>query len=351
MVGAWQSWAPNAPDELWSKLVLLATVGGLAPTVQLSGAYLGSAGDAANLLDQLYAAVGSPPSSSSLSDPQPFLSAMLAEAGCSTIGYQACHLPWYASGGMLGRQAQFSKSDFFTAPLSGAGIGALMAGVAALQSVAGAGDGIGGVQLDSFGGAVNRVRPGATAFVHRNALFMAQYTTDWYTGATAAGIRNQHAWLRTYWSSMRSYASGQAYQNYVDPDLANWRQAYYGRNYPRLAAIKQKYDPAGLFTFPQAITPVRRVPVRPRLKPPPPRCPPYRPGRRSAIAQAVEEVQDMERTVVSPGPDTMTTDSGGDDLRRLVRAAGVPIASSWHRPNGAKVLAVPVRMSTWRLLS
>jgi hypothetical protein len=178
------------------------------------------------------------------------MSAMLAEAGCSTIGYRACHMPSNAGGGTLLRQAQYAKSDFFTAPLSSAGIGALVAGVAALPRVAGASGGIGGVQLDSFGGAVNRVGPGATAFVHRNALFMAQYTTDWYPGATAAGISNQHAWLRTYSQSMRSHASGQAYQNYIDPDLANWRQAYYGRNYPRLAAIKQKYDPARLFTFP-----------------------------------------------------------------------------------------------------
>lgn len=27
----------------------------------------------------------------------------------------------------------------------------------------------------------------------------------------------------------------------------NWRQAYWGKNYPRLLAIKQKYDPDGLF--------------------------------------------------------------------------------------------------------
>ena len=112
---------------------------------------------------------------------------------------------------------------------------------------------MGGVAFDAMGGAVGRVAPGATAFVHRNALFGAQYTTDWTSGAGAAGISNQHAWLRSFWSSMRPHASGQAYVNYIDPDLTNWRQAYYGGNYGRLAAIKKKYDPTRLFTFPQAI--------------------------------------------------------------------------------------------------
>ena len=108
---------------------------------------------------------------------------MLAEAGCSSIGYQACHLPWYASGGKLTRQPQFAKSDFFTTPLSSAGIGTLLAGIAALQWVRGAAGGVGGIAFDALGGAVNRVAPSATAFVHRNALFSAQYTTDWTDGA------------------------------------------------------------------------------------------------------------------------------------------------------------------------
>jgi FAD/FMN-containing dehydrogenase len=253
VVAGWQSWAPHAPDAMWSNLHLAAKPGGKTPTVQVGGCFLGSDGDAANLLNQLYARVGSSPSGHFLSFPQPFLTAMLAEAGCGTIGYQACHLPWYASGGKLARQPQFAKSDYFTAPLSNAGISTLLAGIVALQRVAGAKGGVGGIAFDALGGAVNRVKPGATAFVHRNALFGAQYTTDWTNGAAAAGINNQHAWLRNYWSSMRRYASGQAYQNYIDPDLTNWQQAYYGGNYARLVGIKRKYDPAGLFTFPQAI--------------------------------------------------------------------------------------------------
>jgi FAD/FMN-containing dehydrogenase len=253
VVAAWQSWAPHAPDAMWSNLHLAAAPGGTTPRVTVGGCYLGSDGDAANLLSQLYAKVGSSPTSHFLSYPQSFLSAMLVEAGCGSIGYQACHLPWYASGGTLRRASEYAKSDFFTAPLSSAGISTLLAGVVALQRVAGAAGGVGGIAFDALGGAV---APGATAFVHRNALFSAQYTTGWTVGAGAAGINNQHTWLRKYWNSMRPYASGQAYQNYIDPDLTNWRQAYYGANYSRLAAVKQKYDPAGLFTFPQAITPV-----------------------------------------------------------------------------------------------
>ena len=162
-------------------------------------------------------------------------------------------MPWYAVGGELSRQPELAKSDFFTRALSSAGINTLLRGVESLQSVAGAAGGLGGVAFDALGGAVNRVAPTATAFVHRNALFDAQYTTGWTNGAAAKGINRQHAWLRSFWTSMRPYASGQAYQNYIDPDLTNWRQAYYAQNLTRLQNIKKTYDPTRLFTFPQAV--------------------------------------------------------------------------------------------------
>ena len=41
--------------------------------------------------------------------------------------------------------------------------------------------------------------------------------------------------------------------DYADPDLTNWRQAYYGANYQRLTQVKASHDPARLFTFPQAV--------------------------------------------------------------------------------------------------
>jgi hypothetical protein len=72
-------------------------------------------------------------------------------------------------------------------------------------------------------------------------------------GTPPAGAARQRAWQLTFWKSMRPYASGQAYQNYIDPDLANWRQAYYGANYTRLAQIKADHDPTGIFTFPQSL--------------------------------------------------------------------------------------------------
>ncbi|HEY1920313.1 MAG TPA: FAD-binding oxidoreductase [Streptosporangiaceae bacterium] len=253
VIAGWQSWAPHAPDGLWSNLHLSADPGGGTPTIQVGGTYLGSVSGLEAELSGLYSAVGSD-STSPYVESTSYLHAMLVEAGCAELSVAGCHLPWQAAGGQLSRSSELAKSDFFTTPLSSSGIGTLLSSVEKLQTVPGAAGGSGGVAFDACGGAINRIAAGDTAFVHRNALFLAQYTTTWSIGAAAAGVDQQAAWQRQFYAAMRPYASGQCYQNYLDPSLTNWQQAYYGANYQRLTQVKATYDPNHLFRFPQAIT-------------------------------------------------------------------------------------------------
>src|SRR5580698_9573047 len=259
VISGWQAWAPFQGDDVWSNLHLSAAPGAPVPlSVQVGGTFLGSPGDAAGRLGKLYAAVGSEPSGEPFT--ASYLAAMLAEAGCADLTVPQCHLPAQVPAGQLARQPEFAKSDFFTRPLSPAAIGKLLAGVQQFLGIGAAASATGGIAFDACGGAINRVHPAATAFVHRDALFLAQYTTTWAPGLPRGGVVNagaarQRQWQRRLHATMRPYASGQAYQNYIDPDLAGWRQAYYGANYQRLAQVKAAYDPDQLFRFPQAITP------------------------------------------------------------------------------------------------
>jgi hypothetical protein len=79
---------------------------------------------------------------------------------------------------------------------------------------------------------------------------LAQYIAAWRAGTGGTTARS---WLTEAHTAMRPYASGAAYQNYPDPDLKNWRTAYYGDAAPRLARLKGRYDPEGFFTYPQAL--------------------------------------------------------------------------------------------------
>ena len=71
----------------------------------------------------------------------------------------------------------------------------------------------GSILMDAYGGAINRVAKNSTAFVHRDQLFSIQYVA----GSSSAADAD---WLRAFRAAMAPYVSGQAYQNYIDPELA-----------------------------------------------------------------------------------------------------------------------------------
>jgi FAD/FMN-containing dehydrogenase len=258
VVAAWQGWAPTAPDELWSNCHLLSTADrgpGITPIVSTGGVYVGSASALSPLLQDLIDAAGVQPTSSSVGT-HSYLDAMLIEAGCSGKTVPQCHLPTQDPQGTLAREASKAKSDFFSRPLPGAGIDAVLRAVEARQADPRMST-VAGAAFDAFGGAINRVPASATAFVHRDALFLAQYNATWPEDASAGVVRANVDWLNGMYADVHGFADGFAYQNYIDPDLAGWERAYYGSNLPRLSRVKAAYDPDGVFRFAQAIPPPR----------------------------------------------------------------------------------------------
>ena len=111
----------------------------------------------------------------------------------------------------------------------------------------------GGFAMFGWGGEINRVAATDTAFIHRDASWLLSFDTSWADSDDAAVVDANLRWLSGMRDALSPYVSDGAYQNFIDPDLDDWRTAYYGVNYPRLVAIKQRVDPDRLFTFAQAI--------------------------------------------------------------------------------------------------
>ena len=179
---------------------------------------------------------------------------MMVEAGCSDRTVAQCHLPTQNPQGTLPREIQKAKSDFFGHVLPPAGVQAVVDAIEERLSNPELRTG-GGVLIDAYGGALNRPAADATAFVHRDQLFLAQYFTSWGTTSSSSTVRATLRWLSDFAHTMRQYASGEAYQNYIDPGRKDWQHAYYGSNLPRLRQVKSRYDPHDFFHFAQSIPP------------------------------------------------------------------------------------------------
>lgn len=108
------------------------------------------------------------------------------------------------------------------------------------------------MHLYPIDGAVHRVGPHDTAFSHRDANF----------SQVIVGVDGDPAnrdriirWAREYWEALHPYSAGGAYVNFMMDEGQDRIVATYRDNYPRLAAIKQKYDPTNLFRVNQNIPP------------------------------------------------------------------------------------------------
>jgi FAD/FMN-containing dehydrogenase len=223
VIASFLAWAPHQPDALGALCRLAAGPGG--PTVQVFGQFLGSETALKARLASLQ-----PPAAKLTTGTAAWLDLVRRWAGCLGHPLPECSIP--------GHTAFAGASDYLAKVPTAAQLAKFV------QAVEARGTSSGALLIDAYGGAINRVSPAATAFVHRNVLASIQY----YAGG--AGAR---AWVDASRAALRPAVSGAAYVNYIDPHLANWQQAYYGANLPRLRAVKKTYDPHNLFHFPQSI--------------------------------------------------------------------------------------------------
>lgn len=116
--------------------------------------------------------------------------------------------------------------------------------------------------LLGYGGQVNTVAPEATATAQRDSIMKAAYMSLW--ADESEDDVHIHK-LRTFFRDVYAATGGVpvpderndgAYINYPDADLADlawntsgvpWSTLYYKDNYPRLQAVKQRYDPGDVF--------------------------------------------------------------------------------------------------------
>jgi FAD/FMN-containing dehydrogenase len=249
VLDAWQRWAPVGPDELAASLKVTAPAEvDQAASVDVYGVLLGTESDATELLDELVARAGSDPirasaEQMSFSQTRQFWAELGATEDGDGPGPQdpSAQQPHFVA-----------KSEFFSRPLSSEASVALMENF--LQSRA-PGE---SRELDfmPWGGAYNRIRPDATAFVHRDELFQLKHSVVIDAEAATRDQEAARLWVARSWALVHPLASGRVFPNFADPELEDWASAYFGPNYPRLIQVKARYDPAGFFRFHQSL-PVR----------------------------------------------------------------------------------------------
>jgi len=215
------------------------------PSVDMYAVLLGTESDAAELLDELVARAASDPVSLSqerMSFPE--TRRFWAEFGEAREEDRDDEIAQPPEPIYL-----FSKSEFFGRPLPGEAVAVLLE-TFPLERVPGQSR-----ELDfmPWGGAYNRVRPNAIAFVHREELFQLKHAVVVEPHASKADKEAAHRQVTRSWASVHPWGSGRVFQNFADPDLDGWADAYYGPNLDQLVRAKACYDPGNIFRFDQSL--------------------------------------------------------------------------------------------------
>lgn len=112
---------------------------------------------------------------------------------------------------------------------------------------------ISAMHLYPIDGAVHRKAKGDTAWNCRDATWSMVIVGVDPDPSKAPALKK---WAKAYWEGVHPFNEDGAYPNFMMDDEGEARlKATYGDNYPRLAALKKKFDPGNLFRVNQNIRP------------------------------------------------------------------------------------------------
>jgi hypothetical protein len=111
------------------------------------------------------------------------------------------------------------------------------------------------MHLYPIDGAVHDVDREDTAFSFRDVTW-SRVIVGVSSDPAKAGEVTQ--WAKEYWKALHPLSAGGGYVNFMMEEGQDRIRATYRDNYPRLTAVKRKYDPTNLFHVNQNIKPNSR---------------------------------------------------------------------------------------------
>jgi FAD/FMN-containing dehydrogenase len=242
VVGAWQAWAPEAPDAIAASLLMRAPAHrDRPPIVTVFGAVLDTERVARAALDGFIADIGAAPTKANYA-PGTYreIKRYLAEYDAASGKRQPVERETAHS---------YSKSEFFRRDLPAEAVAQLLTHLEDRRQQREARV----LDFTPWGGAYNRVPAEATAFAHRSERFLLKHEVVVDASASEAGREAAGRWLSRSWALVHPYGSGGVYPNFPDPELEDWPRAYHGSNLDRLRRVKASYDPENVFRFDQSV--------------------------------------------------------------------------------------------------
>ena len=103
-----------------------------------------------------------------------------------------------------------------------------------------------------FHGAASRVPQDATAYGLRGDRWDFDIISQW---EDPTEDERQVSWTRHFWAEVEPFAAAGVYVNHIAGDEPDRVREAFGRNYERLVAVKNRYDPRNLFRLNHNIKP------------------------------------------------------------------------------------------------